>query len=94
MTKSRRCAGALDGGALLGGDAGGAEEVRAGALAGLALGAGQDVLEHGHLGEGARDLEGPADAAGDARLGAFAGDVGAGDADRARGGAEGCRRGG
>ena len=36
------------------------------ALAGLALGAGQDVLEHGHLGEGARDLEGAADAAGDA----------------------------
>ena len=30
------------------------------------LGAGQHVLEHGHLGEGAGDLEGPPDAAGDA----------------------------
>ena len=82
-------AGALDGRALLGGDAGGAEEVHPGPLAGLALGAGQHVLEHGHLGEGAGDLEGPPDAAGDALLGAFAGDVGGADADIARGRAEG-----
>ena len=44
------------------------EPVRQDALAGLALRAEQDVLEHRHPGERARDLEGAAEAAGDARL--------------------------
>ena len=45
----------------------GRSEVQPGALAGLVLAAGQHVLQHRHLGEGSWDLEGAADAAGDAR---------------------------
>ena len=60
----------LDRRALLRRDAAGPDDVQPGALARLALPAGQHVLKHGHLGEWSRDLECAADAVGDARLGA------------------------